>query len=237
MKNRLADILKEQQKMKLKGNIYHKTQISIAYNSNRIEGSQLSEEQTRYIYETRTIDGVANVDDIIETNNHFRLFNYMLETCEYDLTEEIIKEYHNILKSGTKDSNISWFNVGEYKQLENQVGNTTTSKPENVKENMIELLEYYNSIVNITVDDIIDFHWKFETIHPFQDGNGRVGRIIMFKECLKNNIMPFIIFDEYKMYYYRGLAEYDSEPGYLRDTCLSGQDTYNKWCEKLLSNL
>jgi Fic family protein len=231
---RIAEILKEQKQLRLKGNLYHKTQISLAYNSNRIEGSQLTEEQTQYMYETKQIDGLANVNDIIETTNHFTLFDYMLDTCDEILTETMIKQYHAILKSSTTDSKLPWFRIGDYKKLPNTVGNTETSSPEDVQSDIASLLKSYNAIDNKNIEDIIDFHWRFETIHPFQDGNGRIGRIIMFKECLRNNIMPFIIFDEYKLYYYRGLKEYKNISGYLIDTCLSAQDTYTLWCKQLL---
>lgn len=228
----VLDILKEQKDMKLKGNLYHNTQIAFTYNTNHIEGSTLTEEQTRYIFETNTIlfedKTIANVNDIIETTNHFRLIDYMIDVANDGLTEDMIKEFHKILKAGTSDSQKEWFNVGEYKQLPNSVGDMKTTAPKDVQKNMQKLLEWYNSLIQITIHEIIEFHARFEKIHPFQDGNGRVGRIIAFKECLKNNIIPFIILDKDKLFYYRGLKEYQSkrEKGYLIDTCLNAQDQY-----------
>jgi Fic family protein len=205
----LLDRLKEEMDMNLKGGIYHITQINLCYNSNRIEGSKLSEDQTRYIYETNTVNSekgkVLNVDDIVETINHFSCFRYLLKTAKEPLNEFIIKEYHRILKTGTYDSQKDWFNVGEYKKLENMVGGIATTSPEQVSEEMHVLLENYQQKNTHTINDIITFHHNFENIHPFQDGNGRVGRLIMFKECLKNNIIPFIIDEEHKLYYYRVL--------------------------------
>lgn len=234
----LLEILREQKEMKLSGNIYHYTQVKFAYNTNHIEGSTLTEEETRYIYETNTIppktDNPTKVDDILETINHFRLVDYLIDNADKKLTESMIKEFHRILKSGTSDSTITWFRVGEYKMLENQIGDQKTTKPNEVPKKMKELLTSYNSIKNITIEDIIDFHAKFEAIHPFQDGNGRVGRVIMFKECLKNNIDPFIIFDSDKYFYYRGLKEYKKEKGYLIDTCLNAQDQYKATMEYFL---
>ncbi len=234
----LLEILREQKEMKLSGNIYHYTQVKFAYNTNHIEGSTLTEEETRYIYETNTIppktDNPTKVDDILETINHFRLVDYLIDNADKKLTESMIKEFHRILKSGTSDSTITWFRVGEYKMLENQIGDQKTTKPNEVPKKMKELLTSYNSIKNITIEDIIDFHAKFEAIHPFQDGNGRVGRVIMFKECLKNNIDPFIIFDSDKYFYYRGLKEYKKEKGYLIDTCLNAQDQYKAAMEYFL---
>ncbi|GHU49075.1 hypothetical protein FACS1894200_07220 [Spirochaetia bacterium] len=222
--------------MSLKGGIYHSTQIKLCYNSNRIEGSKLSLDQTRYIYETNTVNSekgnALNVDDIVETINHFSCFRYLLKTAKELLNEFIIKEYHRILKTGTSDSQKAWFNVGEYKKLENMVGGIETTLPENVSEEMHILLENYRQkgiYTAYTIEDIITFHHHFERIHPFQDGNGRVGRLILFKECLKNNIVPFIIDDEHKLYYYRGLKEYKETPGYLIDTCLSAQDSYKEY--------
>lgn len=226
--------LKEEKNVKLKGSIYHQTQIKLAYNSNHIEGSRLTEEQTRYIYETNTIGlekEPANVDDIIETLNHFQCFDCMIDCAKDTLTEAFIKKIHKILKTNTSDSRISWFNVGEYKAKNNMVGDTETTPPDRVESEMQKLLLEYNKKDNVTFDDILDFHVKFERIHPFQDGNGRVGRIIIFKECLKNNIVPFIIEDNLKMYYYRGLKEWNNEKGYLRDTCLTAQDIYKKYLD------
>ncbi|GMO11788.1 MAG: Fic family protein [Treponemataceae bacterium] len=232
----LLDRLHEEMDMGLKGGIYHLTQIKLCYNSNRIEGSKLSEEQTRYIYETNTVDSengtVLNVDDIVETVNHFSCFRYLLKTAKEPLTECIIKEYHKILKTGTRDSQKDWFNVGDYKKRANIVGDRETTLPERVSEEMRILLEDYRQksvYAERTLDDIVAFHYNFERIHPFQDGNGRVGRLILFKECLKNNVTPFIIDEEHKLYYYRGLKEYEKTPNYLLDTCLSAQDTYREY--------
>jgi Fic family protein len=237
----ILPVLREQKEMGLKGNLYHITQINFAYNTNHIEGSTLTEEQTRAIYETNTFlveeaDTVIKVDDIIETTNHFKLVDYMLEVANKPLTETMIKEFHKILKTGTSDERKTWFKVGEYKSLPNEVGGNETSKPENVEMDMKKLLTWYNSLEEITIENIIKFHSNFEKIHPFQDGNGRVGRIIMFKECLKNNIVPFIILDKEKLFYYRGLNEYQhgGEKGYLIDTCLNAQDQYQKLIDKFL---
>lgn len=234
----VLDVLREQKEMELKGNLYHNTQIIFAYNTNHIEGSKLTEDQTRYIFETNTIlfegQTVASVDDILETANHFKLVDYMLDVAEEKLTEEIIKEFHKILKEGTSDSRKEWFNVGDYKKLANEAGNMQTSLPKNVVKDMAKLMEWYNSLEEITIKEIVEFHYRFERIHPFQDGNGRVGRIIMFKECLNNNIVPFIILDKEKLFYYRGLKEYKNEKGYLLDTCLNAQDQYKKMVEYYL---
>ena len=234
----ILDALREQKEMGLKGNLYHNTQIIFAYNTNHIEGSKLTEEQTRYIFETNTIlfekQTVANVDDILETLNHFKLVDYMLDIADKNLTEGMIKEFHKILKKGTSDSRKKWFNVGEYKKLANEIGNMKTSLPKNVEKDMIKLMEWYNSLKKVTIKEIVEFHYRFEKIHPFQDGNGRIGRIIMFKECLKNNIVPFIILDKDKLFYYRGLKEYKSEKGYLIDTVLNGQDQYIRLIEYYL---
>ena len=234
----VLDVLKEQKEMGLKGNLYHNTQVIFAYNTNHIEGSKLTEDQTRYIFETNTIlfegQTVASVDDILETANHFKLVDYMLDVADKDLTEEMIKEFHKILKEGTSDSRKEWFNVGEYKKLANEAGNMRTSLPKNVVKDMAKLMEWYNSLEKITIKEIIEFHYRFEKIHPFQDGNGRVGRIIAFKECLKNNIVPFIILDKDKLFYYRGLKEYKNEKGFLVDTCLNAQDQYVNMIEHYL---
>lgn len=228
-KNILLNVLKEQKDMKLKGGIYHRTQIDLTYNSNKIEGSRLTHDQTRYIFETNTI-GVSkesvNVDDIIETSNHFRCIDLIIEKASAKLTESIIKELHFLLKSGTSDSGKNWFNVGEYKKVPNEVGGNETCPPKQVTVKMKELLSSYHSTKNKTIEDIIDFHHKFEIIHPFQDGNGRVGRLIIFKECLANNIVPFIIDEQLKLFYYRGLQEWNNIREYLMDTCLSAQDNY-----------
>lgn len=228
----LLEVLREQKEIELKGNLYHNTQIVFAYNTNHIEGSKLTEDQTRYIYETNTIlfegETIANVDDILETANHFKLVDYMLEVADEKLTEKIIKEFHKILKEGTMDSRKSWFNVGEYKKLANEAGSMKTSSPKQTPKDMQKLMEWYDSLTEVTIKNIIEFHAKFEKIHPFQDGNGRVGRMIAFKECLKNNIIPFIILDKDKLFYYRGLKEYQNktEKGYLIDMCLNAQDQY-----------
>ncbi len=233
VENRLLKVLREEMQMNLKGGIYNSTQIKLAYNSNHMEGSKLSEEQTRYIFETNTIGvetekDVINVDDIIETTNHFDAFRYLLEVAENDLSEGIIKEFHRILKDGTSDSRKDWFAVGDYKRKPNTVGERKTSAPKDVQRDVQNLLNNYESIKDKTVEDIIAFHYQFERIHPFQDGNGRVGRLILFKECLKNGITPVVIENQYKMFYYRGLKEFETEKGYLIDTCLSGQDMYQK---------
>lgn len=225
----LLAVLREQKEMKLKGGIYHRTQIDLTYNSNHIEGSRLSHEQTRFIFETNTVgfegDSIR-VDDIIETTNHFRCIDYIIDHAETRMTESLIKELHLMLKSGTSDSRKEWFAVGDYKRFPNEVGGCETTAPENVKSEISALLKEYNSIKEKTFDDILDFHCRFESIHPFQDGNGRVGRLIMFKECLANGFVPFIITDELKMFYYRGLQQWHSIKEYLRDTCLSAQDNY-----------
>ena len=228
----LLSILKEERNAKLKGGIYHKVQIGLTYNSNHIEGSKLTEDQTRRIFETNTIgteDGDVDIDDIVETVNHFRCIDHIIDNAEKELTEEMIKTLHLMLKTGTSDSGRSWFKVGDYKLRPNEVGGEETCHPADVGRKMKELLNEYNSISSKTVDDIIDFHHRFERIHPFQDGNGRVGRLIMFKECLSNGIVPFIVGEEYRWYYYRGLKEWEMERGFLRDTCLAAQDEFRKW--------
>lgn len=225
----LLHALREERQMKIKGGIYHRTQIDLTYNSNHIEGSRLTHDQTRYIFETNTI-GIGGesirVDDIIETTNHFRCIDIIIERAEEKLTESLVKELHMTLKAGTSDSRKDWFAVGEYKRLPNEVGGNETTSPENVHREMKALLREYDSKKRKTFEDIIDFHQRFESIHPFQDGNGRVGRLIMFKECLSNGYVPFIITDELKMYYYRGLREWNNARGYLLDTCLTAQDSY-----------
>ena len=231
---KLLDILKREKEAKLHGGIYQKLQIDMTYNSNHIEGSKLTHDQTRYIFETKTIgitDESILVDDIIETTNHFRCIDLAIEAAKTKLSESLIKQFHYILKSGTSDSTKPWFKVGDYKMIENEVGGIETVSPKEVKAKMKELLLWYNSISNITLNDIIEFHYRFECIHPFQDGNGRVGRLIMLKECLKHNIVPILILDEYKAFYYRGLKEWKNEPGYLKDTCLYGQDIFKKYLE------
>lgn len=231
----LLSRLLEEKEMKLKGGLYHQTQIKLAYNSNRIEGSRLSEDQTRYIYETHTVaaepDEAIRIDDITETVNHFKCFDYMLETANEPLCEEIIKTMHKLLKSGTTDSEKKWFAVGDYKKRANVVGDSETTPPAKVREEVCKLMAAYLKKPTITIEDIVAFHVRFERIHPFQDGNGRVGRLIMFRECLHHNIIPFIIEDQHKLFYYRGIKEFDSEQGYLMDTCLNSQDIYQKYIE------
>jgi len=226
--NKILQRLREEKYAKISGGIYHETQVRLTYNSNRIEGSRLSEDQTRLIFETNTIgteQGVP-VDDIIETANHFRAIDYVIDCAEEPLTEDIIKTLHKILKTGTKDSYLSWFNVGDYKLKPNVVGGQDTTPPNKVENEIKKLLVAYSQKSDIDIKDIIKFHRDFEKIHPFQDGNGRVGRLVCFKECLRFNIVPFIIQDSKKMFYYRGLKEWDIEPGFLIETCLDAQDTY-----------
>ena len=230
----LLDILRDQKASKYPGGIYHKTQIDLTYNSNHIEGSRLTHDQTRYIFETNTIgveNEVLNVYDVIETVNHFRCIDMIIENAKTALTEKFIKELHLILKNGTSDSRKDWFAVGDYKKFPNEVGGMGTTLPKEVADKMKELLAEYNTEEEKTFEDILDFHVKFERIHPFQDGNGRVGRLIMFKECLKYNIVPFIIDDDLKMFYYRGLKEWNNEKGYLTDTCLRAQDKYKAYLD------
>lgn len=230
----LLDVLKEQKVSKYSGGIYHKTQINLTYNSNHIEGSRLSHDQTRYIFETNTIgleNEVLNVDDILETANHFRCIDMIIDHAKDVLSEKFIKELHFVLKNGTSDSRKEWFVVGDYKKIPNEVGGMNTTLPEEVAQRMKELLKEYNDKKEKSFEDILDFHVRFERIHPFQDGNGRVGRLILFKECLKYNIVPFIIDDHLKMFYYRGLKEWDYEKGYLIDTCLSAQDKYKAYLD------
>lgn len=221
--------LREQMESKMRGGIYHRTQIDLTYNSNHIEGSRLSKEQTRYIYETNTIgvtDEAVSVDDIIETTNHFRCIDFIIEHAEEPLTEEMIKRLHAILKAGTSDADRPWFAVGEYKRLPNEVGGKETAAPEDVPAAMRALLKEYTGKRQVSLEEILDFHYRMEMIHPFQDGNGRVGRLIIFKECLAHHIVPFIITEELKMYYYRGLDRWEEVRGYLLDTCLTAQDRY-----------
>lgn len=230
----LLERLKAEKASALSGGIYHKVQIELTYNSNHIEGSKLTHDQTRYIFETNTIgveNDALNVDDIIETANHFKCIDMVIDNATYRLTEKFIKELHFTLKSGTSDSRKDWFNVGEYKKLPNEVGCKETAKPEDTANKIKTVLKDYNQKDEHTLEEIIDFHYRFETIHPFQDGNGRVGRLIMFMECLKNNIVPFIIDEELKMFYYRGLSEWNNEKGYLTDTCLAAQDKFKKYLD------
>ncbi len=230
----LLDILKEERSAKRTGGIYHKIQIDLTYNSNHMEGSRLTHDQTRYIYETNTIgvtDESVNVDDVIETANHFRCVDLVIDAAKVPLTEKFIKELHATLKTGTSDSRQSWFAVGDYKKVPNEVGGAETALPEDVADKMRILLEEYSGKQTKTLDDLIDFHVRFERIHPFQDGNGRVGRLILFKECLKYGIVPFIIEDDLKLYYYRGLKEWGHENGYLTDTFLTAQDRFKKYLD------
>lgn len=230
----LLDILKEQKASKYPGGIYHKTQIELTYNSNHMEGSRLTHDQTRYIFETNTIGAeneVLNVDDVIETANHFRCVDMIIESAKAPLTEKFIKELHLTLKNGTSDSRKDWFAVGDYKKMPNEVGGIETALPEEVADKMKALLIEYSGIGEKTFEDLLDFHVKFERIHPFQDGNGRVGRLLLFKECLKYNIVPFIIEDNLKLFYYRGLKEWNHEKGYLIDTCLTAQDRYKAYLD------
>ena len=230
----LLSILQEEKRTKYAGGIYHKTQIDLTYNSNHIEGSRLTHDQTRYIFETNIIgveNEVLNVDDVIETSNHFRCIDLIIDHAASTLSEHFIKKLHHILKTSTSDSRKDWFAVGEYKRLPNEVGGMQTSLPEEVADKMKSLLSDYNAVPKKTLDDILDFHVRFERIHPFQDGNGRVGRLIMFKECLKYNIVPFIIEENLKLFYYRGLKEWYNEKGYLTDTCLTAQDKYKAYLD------
>ena len=225
----LLTMLREQKASRLKGGIYHRTQIDLTYNSNHIEGSRLTHDQTRYIFETNTIgisDGIVNVDDIVETVNHFRCLDYIIDHAEEPLSESLIKQLHLFLKTGTSDGQKEWFAVGDYKRLPNEVGGIETCPPQEVHREMKNLISNYNHCKKKVLEHILDFHVRFEQIHPFQDGNGRVGRLIMFKECLANGIIPFIITDELKMFYYRGLHEWGHINGYLMDTCLTAQDQY-----------
>ena len=225
----LLSVLREQQRLRLTGSIYHRTQIDLTYNSNHMEGSRLTHDQTRYIFETNTIGITAesvNVDDVIETSNHFRCIDLIIDRAEENLSEAFIKELHQVLKSGTSDSRRDWFAVGEYKRLPNEVGGRETTLPEEVHREMQALLKEYNAKRDKTFEDILDLHHRFECIHPFQDGHGRVGRLLMFKECLANGHVPFIITDELKMFYYRGLQHWPHIKGYLIDTCLTAQDHY-----------
>lgn len=230
----LLEILQREKANKYSGGIYHKTQIEMTYNSNHIEGSRLTHDQTRYIFETNTI-GVTgeavNVDDVIETANHFRCIDFIIEHAKSALTEKMIKKLHLMLKTGTSDARQKWFAVGEYKKMPNEVGGMATTLPEDVAAEMRALLAAYSAKKVKTLEDILDFHVRFERIHPFQDGNGRVGRLIMFKECLKYSIVPFIIEDNLKMFYYRGLKEWGREKGYLTDTCLTAQDRYKAYLD------
>ena len=225
----LLSVLQREKQSRLSGGIYHRVQIDLTYNSNHIEGSRLSREQTRFIFETNTIGiekQAVNVDDVVETANHFRCIDMVIDDANRALSQSMMKRLHEILKSGTSDSRQDWFAVGEYKKLPNEVGGQETAAPEDVENRMRALLNAYNAKTRKTLRDLLDFHVQFESIHPFQDGNGRVGRLILFKECLKNDIVPFIITDDLKMFYYRGIREWKTEPGYLTDTCLTAQDHF-----------
>lgn len=229
----LLEVLKAEKNAGLHGGIYHKIQIELTYHSNHIEGSMLSHEQTRYIFETNTIgmNDIIKVDDIVETSNHFKCIDMVIDNAACILNENFIKQLHTVLKSGTSDSRKDWFVVGGYKKMPNEVGGQETCVPEQVSSKMKRLLSQYNTKKEHTFDELLDFHYQFESIHPFQDGNGRVGRLLLFKECLRNNIVPFIIDDKMKMFYYRGLHEWQSEKGYLRDTCLAAQDKFKQYLD------
>lgn len=232
--NALLSILKDEKKKQRKGGVYHKVQIDLTYNSNHIEGSRLTHDQTRYIFETNTIgfeNGAVNVDDIVETANHFRCIDMVIDNAMQPLSEAFIKRLHFTLKNSTSDSRKDWFAVGEYKRVPNEVGGRDTAAPEEVATKIGALLDTYNATKKHTLEQIVEFHHDFECIHPFQDGNGRVGRLILFKECLKNNIVPFIIEDDLKMFYYRGLHEWNNEHGYLMDTCLTAQDRFKAYLD------
>lgn len=231
----LLEALREQMDCRLKGGIYHRVQIDLTYNSNHIEGSRLTHDQTRYIFETNTVGVTSealNIDDLIETTNHFRAIDYIIANTDGKLTERFIKQLHKILKSGTSDERKSWFRVGDYKQLPNEVGGNETTEPEKVHSEINSLVQEYNEKSSPSLDDILDFHQRFESIHPFQNGNGRVGRLIMLRECLRNGIVPFIITDELKMFYYNGLRHWPQIKGYLTDTCLTAQDNFKLILDK-----
>lgn len=230
----LLGVLQREKESSLSGGIYHKVQIELTYNSNHIEGSRLTHDQTRFIFETNTVGAVGdsiNADDIVETSNHFRCIDLVIENAASALTEGHIKELHRVLKNGTSDSRRSWFAVGDYKKLPNEVGGRETTLPDSVASEMRALLASYNQGKEKTLEDILDFHYRFECIHPFQDGNGRVGRLILFKECLRFGIVPFIIDEEMKMFYYRGLSEWPRERGFLKDTCLAAQDKFKRYLD------
>lgn len=234
MPKTLLDVLRAEKAAKLHGGIYHRVQIDLTYNSNHIEGSRLTHDQTRFIFETNTIgmsDGAVKVDDVVETANHFKCIDMVIDSAAHVLSEAFIKQLHATLKSGTSNSRQDWFAVGDYKKLPNEVGGMDTAQPEEVASQMKKLLSEYNANKEKSFDDLLDFHYRFERIHPFQDGNGRVGRLVLFKECLRNNIVPFIIDEDTKPYYYRGLKEWERERGYLRDTCLAAQDKFKKYLD------
>lgn len=234
MPKTLLDVLRAEKAAKLHGGIYHRVQIDLTYNSNHIEGSRLTHDQTRFIFETNTIgmsDGAVKVDDVVETANHFKCIDMVIDSAAHVLSEAFIKQLHATLKSGTSNSRQDWFAVGDYKKLPNEVGGMDTAQPEEVASQMKKLLSEYNANKEKSFDDLLDFHYRFERIHPFQDGNGRVGRLVLFKECLRNNIVPFIIDEDTKLYYYRGLKEWERERGYLRDTCLAARDKFKKYLD------
>ena len=234
MPKTLLDVLRAEKAAKLHGGIYHRVQIDLTYNSNHIEGSRLTHDQTRFIFETNTLgmsDGAVKVDDVVETANHFKCIDMVIDSAAHVLSEVFIKQLHATLKSGTSNSRQDWFAVGDYKKLPNEVGGMDTAQPEEVASQMKKLLSEYNANKEKSFDDLLDFHYRFERIHPFQDGNGRVGRLVLFKECLRNNIVPFIIDEDTKLYYYRGLKEWERERGYLRDTCLAAQDKFKKYLD------
>ena len=234
MPKTLLDVLRAEKAAKFHGGIYHRVQIDLTYNSNHIEGSRLTHDQTRFIFEMNTIgmsDGAVKVDDVVETANHFKCIDMVIDSAAHVLSEAFIKQLHATLKSGTSNSRQDWFAVGDYKKLPNEVGGMDTAQPEEVASQMKKLLSEYNANKEKSFDDLLDFHYRFERIHPFQDGNGRVGRLVLFKECLRNNIVPFIIDEDTKLYYYRGLKEWERERGYLRDTCLAAQDKFKKYLD------
>ena len=237
----LLSLLKEEKDAKRRGGLYHKTQVNLAYNSNRIEGSKLTEEQTRHIFETRSIgfkdQEAVPVDDIIETSNHFTAFDCLLDTIDAPLSNALIKKFHGILKASTSDAAKDRFNVGEWKKLPNEVGGSVTTLPQSVEADMNGLNGWYHSLPEIVFENIVEHHWRFEKIHPFQDGNGRVGRLVLFRECLKNSVVPFVIDNERKLFYYRGLKEFSRIREYLTDTCLQAQDTYESWVRYFYKDL
>ncbi len=234
MPKSLLEVLRAEKKAHLHGGIYHKVQIELTYNSNHIEGSRLTHDQTRFIFDTNTIgitDSAVNVDDIVETANHFRCIDMIIDNANDTLNETFIKQLHAVLKNGTTDSRQDWFAVGNYKRFPNEVGGMETSAPEDVSAHMKKLLTEFNAVKKRSFDELLGYHYRFERIHPFQDGNGRIGRLILFKECLRNDIVPFIIDDDLKLYYYRGLKEWEHERGHLRDSCLTAQDKFKKYLD------
>ena len=237
--NIILQTLREEKEARMPGGLYHELQVRMTYNSNHIEGSTLTEDQTRLIFETNTVDAADGipVDDILETVNHFRAIDFVIDNANESLSENLIKELHRLIKQGTKDSTLPWFAVGDYKKRANMVGGQETAKPSDVQNCMQLLLNDYSENKCVKIEDVIAFHWKFESIHPFQDGNGRVGRLVALKECLKHNIVPFIIEDSKKAFYYRGLREWENEKGYLTDTCLDGQDTFKRLLASLEINV